>query len=197
MARVALPVADLPEVRRYAKFLMRKHYGRLIEVVGLHGLAALAGLGAPLLFGRLIDQLRGGTSLATVDKIAIGLLAFALTRAVLTRFAALASTKLGELVLSELREDFVNRVLGIPLSTVERAGTGDLVTRTSRDVAALTAQRVVALHPVFAIGLQLSPHIVSVRTCASAVPASMTVSGGAAPQARRSQAKAAANAWEA
>ena len=138
MARVALPVADSAEVRRYAKFLMRKHYGRLVEVVGLHGLAALAGLGAPLLFGRLIDELRSGTTLATVDKLVLGLLAFALTRAVLTRFAALASTKLGELVLAELREDFVDRVLAIPLSTVERAGTGDLVTRTSRDVAALS-----------------------------------------------------------
>ncbi|GIH04363.1 multidrug ABC transporter ATP-binding protein [Rhizocola hellebori] len=138
MARVALPVADSAEVKRYAKFLMRKHYARLIEVVGLHGLAALAGLGAPLVFGQLIDRLRAGTSFATVDKLILALLAFALTQAVLTRFAALASTKLGELVLAELREDFVDRVLSIPLSTVERAGTGDLVTRTSRDVAALS-----------------------------------------------------------
>ena len=137
MARVQLPVADTAEVRRYASVMMRKHYGRLIEVVGLHGLAALAGLGAPFLFGRLIDQLRAGTSVATVDRIILGLLAFALARAVLTRIAALASTKLGELILAELREEFIDRVLSIPLSTVERAGTGDLVTRTSRDVAAL------------------------------------------------------------
>ncbi len=137
MARVHLPVADTAEVRRYAKVLMRKHYGRLIEVVGLHGLAALAGLGAPILFGRLIDQLRVGTSFGTVDKLILGLLAFAVAQAVLTRFAALASTKMGELVLAELREEFVDRVLSIPLSTVERAGTGDLVTRTSRDVNAL------------------------------------------------------------
>jgi ABC-type multidrug transport system fused ATPase/permease subunit len=138
MARVALPVADSAEVRRYAKILMRKHNARLIEVVGLHGLAALAGLGAPLIFGSLIDKLRIGTAFATVDKLILSLLGFALAQAVLTRFAALASTKLGEQVLAELREDFVDRVLEIPLSTVERAGTGDLVTRTSRDVAALS-----------------------------------------------------------
>jgi ABC-type multidrug transport system fused ATPase/permease subunit len=32
----------------------------------------------------------------------------------------------------------VDRILAIPLSTVERAGTGDLLTRTSRDVSALS-----------------------------------------------------------
>ena len=41
-------------------------------------------------------------------------------------------------MLAELREDFVDRTLALPLSTVERAGTGDLLTRTSRDVDALS-----------------------------------------------------------
>ena len=64
-------------------------------------------------------------------------------QAVLTRFATLASARLGERVLAELREDFVDRMLAIPLSTVERAGTGDLLTRTSRDVDGALAQRAV------------------------------------------------------
>ena len=63
---------------------------------------------------------------------------FVVVQAVLIRFATLASARLGERVLAELREDFVDRVLAIPLSTVERAGTGDLLTRTSRDVDALS-----------------------------------------------------------
>jgi ABC-type multidrug transport system fused ATPase/permease subunit len=37
-----------------------------------------------------------------------------------------------------LREEFVDRVLALPLSTVERAGSGDLLTRTTRDVDALS-----------------------------------------------------------
>jgi ABC-type multidrug transport system fused ATPase/permease subunit len=41
-------------------------------------------------------------------------------------------------MLAEIREDFVTRVLDIPLSTVERAGSGDLLTRTTRDVEALS-----------------------------------------------------------
>ena len=45
---------------------------------------------------------------------------------------------LGEQVLADLREDFLDRVLRLPLSTVERAGTGDLLTRTTSDVDALS-----------------------------------------------------------
>ena len=44
---------------------------------------------------------------------------------------------LSEKMFAELREDFMRRVLRLPLSTVERAGTGDLVSRTTADVDAL------------------------------------------------------------
>jgi ABC-type multidrug transport system fused ATPase/permease subunit len=133
-----LPVADTAMVRSYARRLFKQHARRLGGVVGLHGLAAVAGLAAPILLGKLIGAVTEGTVLETIDKIALGLIVFVVAQTVLTRFAALASAKLGERVLADLREDFVDRVLEIPLSTVERAGTGDLVTRTSRDVAALS-----------------------------------------------------------
>ena len=45
---------------------------------------------------------------------------------------------MGETVFAELREQFVDRVTSLPLSTVERAGTGDLVSRTTNDVEALS-----------------------------------------------------------
>jgi len=133
-----LPIADKPAVWAYARQLMREHKRRLVSVVALHGTAALAGLAAPFLLGELVKSITEGKVVSTIDRIAVGLVVFVLTQAVLTRFAAMASAKLGEQVLADLREDFVDRVLAIPLSTVERAGTGDLVTRTSRDVAALS-----------------------------------------------------------
>ena len=40
-------------------------------------------------------------------------------------------------MFAELRDDFMRRVLALPLSTVERAGIGDLVSRTTADVDAL------------------------------------------------------------
>ncbi len=55
----------------------------------------------------------------------------------LTRYARYRSFALGEQVLADLREDFVEQALALPVSTVERAGTGDLMTRTSRDIEAL------------------------------------------------------------
>ena len=53
---------------------------------------------------------------------------------VLTRYARYVSQVLGEQVLAELREDFVGNALALPVGVVESAGSGDLLTRTSRDV---------------------------------------------------------------
>ena len=41
-------------------------------------------------------------------------------------------------MFARLREDFLEHVLGLPLSKVERAGTGDLLSRTTNDMEALS-----------------------------------------------------------
>ncbi|GIL26819.1 ABC transporter ATP-binding protein [Actinocatenispora comari] len=134
---VQLPVATPAQVRRYARTLARRHPKALATALVLHALAAIAGLGAPRLLGNLVQAVQDGTTRVTVDKVALAIAAFVIGQSVLTRFARLVSFRLGERVLAELREEFVRRVLALPLSTVERAGTGDLLTRTSRDVDAL------------------------------------------------------------
>ncbi|MET8837794.1 ABC transporter ATP-binding protein [Micromonospora sp. NPDC004540] len=134
----ALPVADARQVRRYARELARRHPRGLAAALGLHALAAAAGLVAPRLLGDLVEGISRGVGAVTVDRIALAIAGFVVAQSVLVRFAHLASARLGERVLAELREEFVDRVLALPLSTVERAGTGDLLTRTSRDVAALS-----------------------------------------------------------
>ncbi|GII64418.1 multidrug ABC transporter ATP-binding protein [Sphaerisporangium krabiense] len=135
--RTILPVADRRQVRAYARRLTLKYPGRLALALGLHALAAVSGLVAPRLLGELVESVRLGTG-AGVDTVALTIAGFVVAQAVLIRYAVYASAILGEKVLAELREDFVDRVLALPLSTVERAGSGDLVTRTSRDVDALT-----------------------------------------------------------
>jgi ABC-type multidrug transport system fused ATPase/permease subunit len=134
----ALPVADAHQVRRYARTLVRRHPRALAVALGLHALAAAAGLVAPRLLGDLVEGISRGTTGVTVDRIALLIAGFVLAQSVLVRFAHLASARLGERVLAELREEFVDRILALPLATVERAGTGDLLTRTSRDVSALS-----------------------------------------------------------
>ena len=138
MARVMLPVADGKQVRRYALTLMRRHPRALAFALTLHALAAVAGLATPRLLGNLVQSIQNGTTTTTVDKVALAIAGFVIAQSILTRFAIFISARLGEQVLAELREDFVDRVVDIPLSTVERAGTGDLLTRTSRDVSAMS-----------------------------------------------------------
>ncbi|MER6172620.1 ABC transporter ATP-binding protein [Streptosporangium sp. NPDC001681] len=137
MSRQILPVADTAQVRAYARRLTLKYPGGLIVALGLHGLAAVAGLAVPWLLGGLVQGVQDGTGIdVTAVSLAIG--GFLVAQAVLVRFAVYASARLGEKVLAELREEFVGRVLGLPLSVVERAGSGDLISRTSRDVDSLS-----------------------------------------------------------
>jgi ABC-type multidrug transport system fused ATPase/permease subunit len=133
-----LPIAAGEELRAQAKRLARRHRRGLSGVVGLHALAAAAGLAGPPILGRLVESVRHGTTDRHVDELALVLLAFLLGQTILTWFARRASFVLSETMFAELREDFMLRVLALPLSTVERAGTGDLVSRTTADVDALT-----------------------------------------------------------
>lgn len=132
-----LPVADAAQVRAYARRLTLKYPGELALALVLHGLAAVAGLAGPWLLGDLVQAVADGRGV-DVDLVALAIAGFVVAQAVLIRYAVYASSRLGEKVLAELREEFVARVLGLPLSTVERAGSGDLITRTSRDVSALS-----------------------------------------------------------
>ena len=132
-----LPIAGGPEVRRDAAALLRRYRGSLAVVLGLNGLAAVAGLVGPWLLGRLVEAVKEGTTTAHVDRL-IALLAVAvLAQTVLTWFARRSSFVLSERVFAQLREDFMRQVLALPLSVVERAGTGDLVSRTTADVDTL------------------------------------------------------------
>ncbi|MEO3872635.1 ABC transporter ATP-binding protein [Nonomuraea sp. B12E4] len=137
MAREILPVADRKQVRAYARRLTLKYPRRLFLALLMHGLAAVAGLVVPWQLGGLVEDLQFGRQV-DVAVVAAAIGAFLLLQGVLMRYAVLASARLGEKVLAELREEFVERVLALPLSTVERAGSGDLITRTSRDVDSLS-----------------------------------------------------------
>ncbi len=136
--RTILPIATAAQVRAYARRLALAYPRELSVALALHGLAAIAGLVAPRLLGNLVEDVRHHATHRSVDEIAIGIGGFIAAQGVLMRYAVYASARLGEKVLARLREEFVDRVLELPLSTVERAGTGDLITRTSRDVDALS-----------------------------------------------------------
>ena len=134
MSSTVLPVADTRQVVEYAKDLLRRHPGSIALAVVLNVAAALAALAAPRLLGDLVQAVQEGTSLAHVNQVVVLLAAFLVAQTVLTRYARYVSFVLGEKILAEVREDFVEHTLALPVGVVESAGSGDLLTRTSRDV---------------------------------------------------------------
>ena len=134
MSSTVLPVADTRQVVEYAKDLLRRHPGSIALAVVLNVAAALAALAAPRLLGDLVQAVQEGTSLAHVNRVVVLLAAFLVAQTVLTRYARYVSFVLGEKILAEVREDFVEHTLALPVGVVESAGSGDLLTRTSRDV---------------------------------------------------------------
>jgi ATP-binding cassette subfamily C protein len=129
-----LPVADGRTVRRIVAELIRADRKAVALVVGLNSLAAAAGLAGPWLLGQIVNEVGPGAKLSTIDTMALLIVGFAVLQLLLTRYARLVGYRFGERTLSRLRIDFVDRVLALSTSVVERAGTGDLMTRSSTDV---------------------------------------------------------------
>ena len=129
-----LPVADARTVRTLALRLLGRYRGRLAVVVALQALAAVAALTLPWLLGDLVDAVAAGTTTGYVNTVAAVLVAAVVVQAAVTRYAQRGAMVLGEEVFARLREEFLGTVTHLPLSTVEQAGTGDLLGRTTNDV---------------------------------------------------------------
>lgn len=148
-----LPIAGSRQTARHAGTLFKAYKGQVTATVVLYSVAAAAGLGAPWLLGVLVDSVAAGDAdQALVNAVGLAVLGFVLMQAALTAVAHFVSHRFGETLMSRLREDFVSRSLSLPLTTVERAGSGDLMTRSSRDVNAL-GQVVRRAAPEFLIAL--------------------------------------------
>jgi len=129
-----LPVADGQVLRARTGQLLRQHRSALATVVALHTAGAVAGLAGPWLLGRIIDTVSTGTTASALNTMAAGLAVAVILQTLLVRQAQRSSIVFGEQVFAEMREDLVETVTSLPLSTVERAGTGDLIARTTNDV---------------------------------------------------------------
>ncbi|QES52742.1 multidrug ABC transporter permease [Streptomyces venezuelae] len=132
--RDLLPIASGAQTLAALRALLRGH--RLLTVSAVTVLLLGTGIGlltAPLL-GRIVDlvvEQRGPDSL-TVPMVL--LVVVALARGAATAAGSALVARLGETVLAALRERFIERALRLPLERVERAGSGDLVSRVTGDV---------------------------------------------------------------
>ncbi|GGL35726.1 ABC transporter ATP-binding protein [Phycicoccus endophyticus] len=138
-ARRTLPIASGAVVRRHVGVLLRDHRRALLWVLLWHLLAAVAGLAGPWVIGQVVGAVTTGAATVTSIDALVGLLAAALAAETATTWVARRSSLvLSEEVFARLREDFVGSAVRLPLSTVERAGTGDLLARTTNDVDAIS-----------------------------------------------------------
>ncbi|MFF4183589.1 ABC transporter ATP-binding protein [Streptomyces sp. NPDC001691] len=133
LGRRRLPLAGRAEVRSWVGAFVRANAGRLTLTLALFGTALVAGLTGPRLLGRLVESVKAGTTTAHVDTLALAFVALLVVHALLARAAKVQATLLGERVLARTREDFVRRVLGLPLSEVESVAAGDLLSRATTD----------------------------------------------------------------
>ncbi|HEV2428193.1 MAG TPA: ABC transporter ATP-binding protein [Acidimicrobiales bacterium] len=134
-----LPVASREVVRAAARAMVARHRRSLAVMLGLYGLASVAALVPAYVIGNIINLATDHrlTGFQVTDNVAV-LVGSSLAYALLTYLARRRSYTLGEKVFAQLREDFLASVLALPLAEVERAGTGDLLSRTTNDVEALS-----------------------------------------------------------
>ncbi len=129
-----LPIATTARTREAALALARPR--RLALAAGSTlVLATAAGLAVPAILGHMIDIVGDDRGSAALTIPAILLLAAAVVQGTLTAVGQALVARLGEGALADLRERVVARVLGLELERIERAGSGDLVSRVSDDVA--------------------------------------------------------------
>ncbi|WP_203926849.1 ABC transporter ATP-binding protein [Virgisporangium ochraceum] len=146
------PVADNSAVRAAALGLIARDRRAVTIVLGLHCAAAVAALAAPWLLGRIVDGVSSGAGVSTVDTLALAIAGSVVVQGVLTRYAQYTGYRFGERAIARLREEFVARTVGLPVSVVERVGVGDLTTRSSVDVATV-GNTVRELLPAFVLSV--------------------------------------------
>ncbi|RKE21211.1 ABC transporter ATP-binding protein [Streptomyces sp. TLI_171] len=132
-----LPIATARQVRRAATALVRADGRAFAAVLALNAAAALLGLAGPWLLGRIIDRVGDGATTADIDRLGLLLLGCALAQLLTNRQARYLAHTFGERAAARVREQLLDRVLALPASTAERAGTGDLTARGTADATAV------------------------------------------------------------
>ncbi|MFD7014238.1 MULTISPECIES: ABC transporter ATP-binding protein [unclassified Streptomyces] len=147
-----LPVGTPATVRSYVRGLLRRHRRAFGILVGTNAVAVLASMVGPYLLGGIVEDLSSGVRDLQLGRTA-ALFAIALiVQTVFVRMVRLRGGMLGEEMLADLREDFLVRSVGLPPGVLERAGTGDLLSRITTDIDRLANAMREAV-PQLAIGV--------------------------------------------
>ncbi|WP_371657952.1 ABC transporter ATP-binding protein [Streptomyces sp. NBC_00280] len=147
-----LPVGAPATVRAYVGELFRRHRRAFLLLVTVNTVSVVASMVGPYLLGDLVERVSDDARELHLE-LTVGLFAAALVvQAVFVRQVRLRGAMLGERMLADLREDFLVRAVGLPPGVLERAGTGDLLSRITTDIDRLANAMREAV-PQLAIGV--------------------------------------------
>ncbi|MFF7090903.1 ABC transporter ATP-binding protein [Streptomyces rubradiris] len=147
-----LPVGAAATVRGYVTELFRRHRRAFLLLIAVNTVAVIASMAGPYLLGGLVERVSDGARELHLGLTA-GLFVLALAvQAGFVRQVRLRGAMLGERMLADLREDFLVRSVGLPPGVLERAGTGDLLSRITTDIDRLANAMREAV-PQLAIGV--------------------------------------------
>ncbi|MFF0461418.1 ABC transporter ATP-binding protein [Streptomyces mexicanus] len=147
-----LPVGAPATVRAYVKELLRRHRRAFVLLVTVNTVAVLASMAGPWLLGGLVQRVSDGAEDVRLGLTATLFVVALIVQAVFVREVRLRGAMLGERMLADLREDFLVRSVGLPPGVLERAGTGDLLSRITTDIDRLANAMREAV-PQLAIGV--------------------------------------------
>ena len=133
-----LPIATEATVNKEMWSLLWSHKRGFLLVALLQLLTTSAALIPPRAFGNLLDTLKRNPDAVDINRTVVIVSAALILQATFVYFTKVRASILGEFVLSALRERFVARVVELPPNVVERAGAGELLTRTTTDIDHIT-----------------------------------------------------------
>ncbi|MFG2720526.1 ABC transporter ATP-binding protein [Streptomyces sp. NPDC048416] len=147
-----LPVGTPATVRAYVRELLRRHRGAFAVLIGTNAVAVVASMVGPYLLGGVVEDLSTGVRDLHLPRVAALFAVALIVQTVFVRMVRLRGGMLGEEMLADLREDFLVRSVGLPPGVLERAGTGDLLSRITTDIDRLANAMREAV-PQLAIGV--------------------------------------------
>ncbi|MGW0791985.1 ABC transporter ATP-binding protein [Streptomyces sp. NPDC002911] len=147
-----LPVGTPTTVRAYVSALLRRHRKPFAVLVAVNASAVIASITGPYLLGGLVEDLSNGVTDLHLERTAAVFAVALVVQTVFTRTMRLRGAVLGEEMLADLREDFLVRSVKLPPGVLERAGTGDLLSRITTDIDRLANAMREAV-PQLAIGV--------------------------------------------
>ncbi|MGW4880588.1 ABC transporter ATP-binding protein [Streptomyces sp. NPDC004262] len=133
--RALLPTATPARTRAAVRDLLRPSRGLAAAGFGMMVLATAVGLLTQPLLGHIVDLVTRHRSADALTLPVLALAGVAVVQGVTTSLGMSLVSRLGETALARLRERFVERALALPLERLERAGSGDLNARVTRDVS--------------------------------------------------------------